>query len=399
MSILRKILSPKQPQEDGTSEQQPPQPSRTFSASNMSATHYNGARDSAMPRPRSEELENVTYCKPSDFLKAAEAAEKQATTTPPERKDSAFTNPDGDAYSDPRSTPQRHTVTATRMKNQQVLDGIRSQVTSREKGTGHKKSRSIGQVMDTSEYSMPWNQVVQEREQQAQQQAFVPNQDGSHAREPEAPVSARQSSLQDFPGLNHHYETPANSNPRPPKPPRTHVFTESVDVRSTPPPIHQPFTSPPGTIDRATTDHHSPGQPGDYDEPWENKTKFKLPHKPRQQEPLVAPRDRISPPPPGDQKARSGDQKARSERMMRRTPTPDDSIMKRSIGSDMSSSVGSLGSTFGSHFDRPHPFSTDVPTASPRPSRPLPPPPVPTARRPSPSPGAVQPNLALDEQP
>ena len=400
MSILRRILSPKQTREE-SEEEQPPQPSRTFSASNMSASPYNGMKDSPLPRPRSEELENVTYCKPSDYLKAADEAEKQVNTKPPEKKENGGIHATcmSDAYSDVpvhRPTNQRFTVGA--VKRQQVQDEIQSQIRNK----GHNRSRSIGQVMDTSEYSTPWNQVLKEREQAQLRHAPAPNQEGS---EEEASI-ARQSSLHDIHPrvdvsvpLNHHYETPANSNPRPPKPPRAHLFPGSLDVN----PISTlPLASPPGTIDRATVDQRNKGSfapsslpSGDYDIPWDKKQKeinllhHRLLQKPRQQDLPVVPRDKVSP--PMDQK--------KSERKMCRTPTPDDSISKHSIGSETSSPVGSLGSIAGSHFDQRHTFSNDLPTVRSHHSRPLPAPPIPVARRPSPSPGGVQTHLPLEEQP
>lgn len=411
MSVLRKILSPKQTPEDSTPEQHS-QPSRTFSATSMSATQHNGAKASAPPRPRSEELENVDYGRPSDFLKgspaAAEVAQKHTPTTSPETNGNDDGRIGSDTYSDVpnvRVAPQRLTVGA--MKRQQVQDAIQSQVQSLKKG--HTRSRSNGQmVMDTSEYSTPWNQIVQEREQQALQQALVPNQD---TREPEAhamrqPLPPPQNNAprpDASAALNHHYETPTNANPRPPKPPRAHPLTESLDVSShLAPPQH--LISPSGTMERGSVDRRNTSamtslQPGDYDEPWEKKhtelhlLRQRATQKSKQQDPpMVVPREKLSPP--------TLDQRAKSERKIRRTPTPDDSVSKRSIGSDQTTSpVGSL-SSLGGQFDQRHVFSSDTPN-SPRThhTRPLPAPPVSTPRRPSPSPGTIQPLAPLEDQP
>ena len=404
MSVLRKILSSKQTREDNTPVQRS-QPSRTLSTGSMNAIQHNGAKASAQPRPRSEELENVDYGRPSDFLKGsahgAEAAQKQIRTTSPERNGNDEGPVGSDAYSDlpaVRTAPQR--LTAGALKRQQVQEAIKSQVQSLRKG--HTRSRSNGQVMDTSEYSTPWNQVVQQREQQAIQSALVPNQD---TREPEAllrqPLPPPDNAPRpDAPtALNHHYETPANSLSRPLKPPRTYL-TASQDASShLSPPQH--FVSPTGTIERGTVDQHStsPGvtglQPGDYDEPWEKKLKelhLRLPQKqPRQQEPAtVIPRDKIPP--------SAMDQRGRSDRKMQRTPTPEDSVVKRSIMNDQTTSPSTSLSSLGGHFEQSHTFSMD--TSSPRShhSRPLPAPPVPNPRRPSPSPGNVQPLAPLEEQ-
>lgn len=403
MSVLRKILSPKQTQEDGTTEEHS-QPNRTLSASSMNAEEH---KASSQPRPRSEELENVDYGKPSDFLKgslARDAAEKQVRATSPDRSEGSVGN---EAYSDVAvRRPYRGTVGASK-RQQEVKDAINFQVQSLKKG--HSRSHSFGHVTDTSEYSTPWNQVLQEREHHAQPQGHGQNQDGPHVRE-QAGLDARPQDIAardpHAAALGHHYETPSHSNP-PPKPARTHFYPDI----SGHPTSAQSFTSS-GTIDHATVDRHNTSsigglstspQPGDYDEPWDKRQREKglnvrMTQKPKQQDSPLISRDKMPLP-------AAGEQKVKLDRKFCRTPTPDDSITRPSAGSD-SDSVASTGG----HIDRSA-FSTSTSTSSPRShlSRPLPAPPVsaapasappiPPFRRPSPSPAAIQIHAPLDEQP
>ena len=262
MAFFRRMRSPKEPKQDN------PIPNRSFSTSVLHST-TNGHR-----RHKSDEVLNVDYSS-SDAFNSHNDSRHENPPLPPRNRPGSYSvggtqlpkqqYPEEECYVTPADT-LRHNVARLNQGDGEggatPTPGEVKKITMHRmtlsQRTGHSNAHSMGHVIDSSEYSTPWNLIQALAESKKPDGAVAPPKPPSKRRDRS---TSRNRVLQSSQGDASDDIIPVMS-PTP--------ISGSSDDRS----LTSSPSSPIGTADPPSTptaDHPTEG--GDYDEPWDKKFK------------------------------------------------------------------------------------------------------------------------------